>query len=203
MNFPRPASFRAKKIVRWRTIFKVEEPVFFLRDRLLFNIVVYAILAALLVGIAVAQGTPPAYDPRKDLSDITSALQGGKVASLVILHMPDRIETRASVTPENLERWFGSKVEIAKLAEWDGREDLLRILRETKLGTGSRMADMRSAIIFNGLDGKRVGTLYIGRYFGRYIGQFGGADGAIGNTPIKFQEDLSAWLKLMIPSPLR
>jgi hypothetical protein len=182
-----------------RRIFTVEEPAFPVKHRLFLYVVAYAILTSMSCGTAVAQDMS-LTSSAKTLSDITSAIESRKVGSLEILHMPDRTETRASVAPENLEHWVESRVEIMKIDEWGGREDLLRILRATKLAPASRMADMRSAIVFNGHDGKRIGTLYLGRYFGRYIGQFGGADGAIGKTSIKFEGDLSAWLKEMIPS---
>jgi hypothetical protein len=192
MNLPCPLSF-----------FAFEKPPVSLQHRPFCQIAAYIVLAALFCGMAAAQGISPTSDPRKELSDITSALQDGKIASIEILHMPDRVMTRASVTPENLEHWFESRVEISKIAEWGGRDDLLRALRGTKLVPASHMADMRSAIAFNGLDGKRIGILYVGRYFGRYIAQSGATDGAIGNTPVKLKGEWSAWLKQMIPSPLR
>lgn len=140
---------------------------------------------------------------QRQLNEITSALMNGSVASIDILHIPDGVETRASVTPANLEKWFDFKITINKVREWSSRDDLVKVLRAIRLAPASRMVDMRSAIVFNGSDGNRLGTLYVGRFFGRYIDQFGGTDGAIGNMPVSFKRDLASWLKDMIPSSLR
>ncbi|MGH9516206.1 MAG: hypothetical protein ACRD3P_11075 [Terriglobales bacterium] len=194
--------FRAKKIVRRRAIFGVEEPTFNRRRRASFYVAGCAVMIGSFAALSNAQSTADS-DVQKQFSNITTALQKREVASIDILHMPDGVMTRASVGPANLERWFESRVEIAKAGEWNGCDDLLRILQGTKVVPTSRAVDMRSAIIFNGRDGKRIGTLYIGRYFGKYLGQLGGADGAIGTVPVKFEGGLVAWLKGMIPSPLR
>jgi hypothetical protein len=157
-----------------------------------------------VTGAASAQNTPaPAAGVQKELDNITSALVSQSVASIDILHMPDSIETRASVTPENLERWWDCRITISKVREWVGRNELVGAMKSTKVAPNSRMPDLRSAVIFYGSNGNRIGTLYLGRYFGMYIGQFGGAEGGIGNTPVKFNGDLSTWLKHMIPSSLQ
>ena len=202
MNLPLPLSFRAKKTVRLRTVFAVEEPVVPVRHRLFLHVAAYVILTSMFCGAAVAQDMS-LTSSEKTLSDIASAIENRKVRSIEILHMPDRIETRASVTPENLEHWFESRVEIVKIDEWGGREDLLRTLRATKLAPASRMADMRSAIIFNGLDGTRIGTLYVGKIFWQISWPIGGAEGAVGGKPIILKGELSTWLKSMIPPALR
>lgn len=142
-------------------------------------------------------------DAQKKLSDITNSLANGSITSIDILHMPNGVETRASVTPENLERWFDYRNTINKVGEWAGRDELVETMKSTNISPSSRMPDLRSAIIFNGPNGQRVGTLYFGRYFGRYVGQLGGADGAVGRTPVSFKGDLAQWLKKMIPAPLQ
>jgi hypothetical protein len=167
----------------------------------LFRAVVASILLA-CNGIAAGQGTA-ASDAQKQLSNITAALANNTVASIDILHMPDEVETRASVTPENLERWFDFRITINKAREWAGRDGLVKTLRSTTVSPGPRMPDLRSAIVFNGTDGKRIGTLYVGRYFGKYLVQFDSPDGAVEKIPVKFNSELTKWLKEMIPSPLR
>ncbi len=142
-------------------------------------------------------------DAQRQLSDVTASLANGSVATIDILHMPDRMETRVSVSPENLEKWFECRVTISKIPEWAGRKELLEAMKSSTVTEESRMPDLRSAIIFYGSDGHRIGALYFGRYFGHYLGQFGGAQGAIGNTPVSFKGDLPTWLKHMIPSPLQ
>ena len=157
-----------------------------------------------VVGAASAQNSSaPDAGVQKELDNITTSLANGSVASIDILHMPDEVETRASVTPENLERWFDYRITISKVREWVGRNELRETMKSTKVALNSRMPDLRSAVIFYGSNGKRIGALCLGRYFGRYIGQFGGAEGSIGNTPVKFNGDLSTWLKHMIPSSLQ
>jgi len=151
-----------------------------------------------VVGAASAQNASA-----PDAGVQNTSLANGSFASIDILHMPDEVETRASVTPESLERWFDYRITISKVREWVGRNELIETMKSTRVPLNSRMPDLRSAVIFYGSNGKRIGALYLGRYFGRYIGQFGGAEGSIGNTPVKFNGDLSSWLKHMIPSSLQ
>ncbi len=171
------------------------------------RITLVAVLGALLLWMACAAGAQKVSDSQSDaqkqLSNITNSLANSSITSIDILHMPDRMETRASVNPENLERWFDSRITINKVREWAGRDELLGAMKSTRVAPNTRMPDLRSAIIFNGSDGQRVGVLYFGRYFGRYLGQFGGAEGAIGNIPVSFKGSLSTWLKNTIPSSLQ
>ena len=183
----------------------MEEPAVRLRHRISGVISLAALLAiALLIcSFATAQSAPGINEAKKQLALITDSLANRAVSSIEILHMPDQVETRASVTPENLEKWFDFKIAVNKVNEWSGRDNLVKVLRTTALTKGSRMVGMHSAIIFNGSGGKRIGTLYVGRFFGRYLDQFDGADGAIANVPVSFKGDLSTWLKDMIPTSLR
>src|SRR5205814_1956333 len=82
-------------------------------------------------GIAAAgqSDAAAATDAQKQFSNITSALANNTVASIDILHMPDAVETRASVTPENLERWFDFRITINKAREWAGRDEFVKTLR--------------------------------------------------------------------------
>jgi hypothetical protein len=155
-------------------------------------------------GIAAAgQGTAATIDAQRQFSNISAAVANNTVASIGILHMPDEVETRASVTPENLERWFDFRITINKAREWAGRDRLVKTFRSTTVSPSLHMSDLRSAIAFNDSDGKRIGTLYVCRYFGKYLMQFDDADGAVEKTPVKFNGELTTWLKEMIPSPLR
>jgi hypothetical protein len=154
--------------------------------------------------LAVAQTTSASEAAaHKQLSNVTTSLANGSVASIDILHMPDEVETRASVTPENLEKWLESRITISKVTEWAGRDELVKEMKSTNVASNARMPDLRSAVIFSDSNGKRIGALYFGRYFGRYVGQFGGAEGSIGSTPVSFKGNLANWLKDMIPSKLR
>jgi hypothetical protein len=158
----------------------------------------------LWTGMASAQTTPGAEsEAQKQLSDLTTSLANGSVARIDILHMPDRIETRASVTPETLEGLSDCRITISKVTEWAGRSELVEAMKSTKVALNPRMPDLRSAVIFSDSRGNRIGALYFGRYFGRYVGQFGGAEGSIGRTPVSFKGDLPRWLKDMIPATLR
>jgi len=174
----------------------------------LHRIAIYiAILSCivLIVSPACARKTVSAADPnaQRELNDLTTSLANGSIATIDILHMPDRVETRASVSPDNLERWFDCRVTINKISEWSGRNELVQTMKSSTVTQENRMPDMRSAVIFYGSDGHRIGALYFGRYFGRYLGQFDGAQGAIGNTPVSFKGNMSVWLKQMIPSALQ
>jgi hypothetical protein len=153
---------------------------------------------------AGAQTKPrPESELQKQLNNLITSLANGSVASIDILHMPDRMETHSSVTPDELEKWWDCRITLSKVREWAGRDELVQIIKSTNVVSDARMPDLRSAIIFNDAKGNRIGTLYVGRYFGRYIGQFGGAQGGIGSTPVKFNGGLATWLKRMIPSSLQ
>lgn len=169
------------------------------------GIAVLLLLLLSIVGSGPADDTASAsqIDPQKQFADLAESLANGSVSSIDILHMPDLIETRASVAPANLESWFRCRVTISKVGEWSGRKELVEIMKSSAVTRESRMPDLRSAVIFYASDGHRIGTLYLGRYFGRYVGQFGGAAGAVGDTPVSFKGNLPTWLKRMIPSPLQ
>jgi hypothetical protein len=188
----------------------VEEPAVRLRPRLCVVLksvpsgtamVLVLLLMPLMAG---AQTKPkPESELQKQLNNLTTSLDNGSVTSINILHMPDRMETRASVTPEKLEEWWDCRISLSKVSEWAGRDELVQIMKSTKVVSDGHMPDLRSAIIFNDTKGNRIVALYFGRYFGRYMGQFGGAEGSIGNIPVKFNGDLATWLKHMIPSSLQ
>jgi len=155
-----------------------------------------------ITGIAGAQTTSACEsNAQKQLNNLTTSLANGSVANIDILHMQDGMETRASVRPENLERWWESRITLGKVSEWEGRDELVETMKSTKLASNSPIPDLRSAVVFSDSRGNRI--VYFGRYFGRYIGQFGGAEGSIGNTPVKFNGGLSTWLKHMIPPSLQ
>jgi hypothetical protein len=140
-------SFRAKKLVRSRTSFTVEEPAVRPRHRVSGVISLAAILAmTLLAGSfkSIAQNVPGSIgEAKKQLAFITDSLANRAVSSIEILHMPDQMETRASVTPENLGKWFDFKVTVNKVNEWSGQDNLIKVLRTTTLTEGSLMGDMR------------------------------------------------------------
>jgi hypothetical protein len=85
---------------------------------------------------------------QKQLSDLTTSLANGAVATIDILHMPDRIETPVSVTPESLEKWSYCRITITDVREWSGRDELIYAMRSSRLTADSRMPDLRSAVIF-------------------------------------------------------
>jgi hypothetical protein len=69
----------------------------------------------------------PENDAQKQLNNLTTSLANGSVASVDILHMPDRMDTLTSVTPEDMERWWECRITISKVKEWAGRDDLAEI----------------------------------------------------------------------------
>ena len=186
----------------------VEEPALSLRRptpcRLIAFVVALGCFLVWITSIAGAQkATGSETEAQKELDNLTTSLVNGSVASIDILHMPDSMETRASVSPENLERWWDSRITISKVREWAGRNELVEAMKSTKTAPNSRMPDLRSAVIFSDSNGQRIQALYFGRYFGRYVGQVGGAQGSIAGTPVSFKGDLPSWLKGMIPPTLR
>ena len=210
VNFKRSHSDRSSTIVfRWSN--GVEEPAVCIRRQTMYAVVKFlAFVAALGLSlllvpfVAGAQSTPGSQTgAQKELDSLTASLANGSVASIDILHMPDRVETIVSVKPENLEKWWDCRITIGKVTEWVGRNDLVEIMKSTKLDSNSKMPDLRSAVAFNDSHGRRIGELFLGRYFGRYVGQLGGAEGSVGNMPVKFNGSFANWLKEMIPASLR
>jgi hypothetical protein len=134
-------------------------------------------------------------DAQKEFNALTTALANGSVATIDVLHMPDAAETRVSVRPELLEKWFESRVTINKVGEWGGRDELVKVMKAGEVATAQKMPDLRSAIIFYDSKGARIGAIYFSRFFR--------AEGAAASLPVAFKGDLPGWLKQMIPSPLR
>jgi hypothetical protein len=171
------------------------------------SVALFAALGIVLLWITGTAGAQPAAgtqnEAQKQLSDLTTSLANGTVATVDILHLPDGMETRASVSPEKMDKWWQYRITISKVTEWGGRDAIVEVMRSTTVAPIPRMPDLRSAVIFSDSHGNKIGTLYFGRYFGSYIGQFGGAEGSIGGTPVSFKGALSSWLKDMIPSKLR
>ena len=184
----------------------VEEPAVWLAQATGFrknlSRAVGASILLLCNGIAAAgQGTAATSNAQKQLSNITSALANSSVASIDICMA--RCGRNSRVCPSGE---FGAMVDfritINRACEWAGRDELVKTLRSTTVLPSLRLPDLRSAIVFKGVDGKRIGTLYIGRYFGT-LGNSDGANGAVGKITVKFNGELSKWIKEMIPSPLR
>jgi hypothetical protein len=134
-------------------------------------------------------------DAQKQLSDVATSLTNGSVARIDLLHMPDRIETRAAVTPENLERWTYCRISIHNLSEWAGRDEFVKTMKFTTATASPRMPDIRSAIVLYDSADHRIGVLYFSRFFR--------AEGAIGRIPASFKGNLPNWLKETIPSSLQ
>jgi hypothetical protein len=132
---------------------------------------------------------------QKQLSNFVIALAGGSVVRIDFLHMPDQMETRASVGPEELEKWAFSRITISNIDEWAGRDELVEVMKGTSVTKAPRMPDLRSAVILYAHDDKRIGTLYFERFFR--------TEGAIGSTPVSFRGGLPNWLKHTIPSSLQ
>lgn len=172
--------------------------------RVLIFIAALGLVLFLVPGMAGAQVTPGSQsEVQKELDNLTTSLANGSVATIDILHMPDRMETRASVKPENLETWWDCRITIGKVTEWSGRHELVETMKHTRLVSDSKIPDLRTAVVFIDSHGQRIGEVYFGRYFGSHVGRFSGAEGSVGNVPVKFNGSLANWLKEMIPPLLR
>src|SRR5579863_2832996 len=87
---------------------EVEEPAVCLLRQTACTIGKYVVLVAAIglmflwtPGLAIAQTTPTSKSgPQKQMDALTTSLANGSVASIDILHIPDEVETRISVTPE-------------------------------------------------------------------------------------------------------
>ena len=76
-----------------------------------------------------------------------------------ILYFPERILTRAALTPDTLERLYHYKIEIRNFSESGQRTQFLSAFREASVSP-DRANDLRIAVLLHGEDGKRLLSLY-------------------------------------------
>jgi hypothetical protein len=117
------------------------------------SVALFTALGIVLLWITGTAGAQPAAgtqnEAQKQLSDLTTSLANGTVATVDILPLPDGMETRASVSPEKMDQWWQCRITISKVTEWGGRDAIVEVMRSTTVAPIPRMPDLRSAVIFS------------------------------------------------------
>lgn len=149
-------------------------------------------LATTAVSQKVASGS--GIDAQKQLNELSALLADDSTATIEILHVPVRIETRAAITPAGLERLFYCKLTVRNIRDWAGRDELVRVMKSSTVTTEPQMPDLRWAIILYSSDERRIGALYFDRW---------GTKGAVGDHAISFGNSFSGWLKHTLPDSLQ
>lgn len=133
-------------------------------------------------------------EAQKELNEVIASLTEGSVSTIEVLHVPDRLETRAAITPQALEMLYQGKLTVRNARDLAGRNELVEALKSSTPILQSRIPDLRWGIIFYASDERRIGALYFDR---------GGKKGAIDNRAISFGKEFSGWLKRRLPDSLQ
>src|SRR5947207_2349297 len=102
-----------------------------------------------------------------------------------ILYVPERILTRAALTPDMLERQYHYKIEIRNFSQSLQRPKFLSAFRETSVSPGSPH-DLRTAVLLYGHGDKRLLSLYFDR---------SGENGAVNKDFISTTDSIFRWAK--------
>jgi hypothetical protein len=111
------------------------------------------------------------------------------VERVEILYYPERILTRAALTPERLERLYKYRVEIREFPESVQRERLVPALREASFSPSGRSYDLRTAVLLFDKSGNRMLSLYFDR---------GGKNGVVNREPVSTNDVVYRWARSMM-----
>ena len=145
---------------------------------------------SLLLFIAVATSLEVASEsgkPGKPLSSFGVAPEA--VQRVEILYLPERILTRAALTPEMLERQYQYKIEIRDLRDYAQHGELVALLRKTSLFRSGGTYDVRTAVLLYDSGGRRIGALFFARY---------GKQGVINSESGAIDSGVYRWAKSMM-----
>jgi hypothetical protein len=145
------------------------------------RIFVLAVLSVLLVHATTAEDNPA----QRRLDSIALAITKGTVGTIVILQMPANIETRASVSPDNLEKWFYNKLTIRNITESAYRDKVISAFKSLSAVPQQNHGDIRWGVIFYSRDEQRIGAVFFDR---------SGKNGNVDHLPVSFHGDFFAWL---------
>ncbi len=106
-----------------------------------------------------------------------------------ILYLPERILTRAALTPERLEQSYHYRLEIRQFPGSLQREQLLPALREGSYSPSSGSYDLRTAILFFDKSGKRILSLYFDR---------SGRKGVVNRKTVSTNDAVYRWARSMM-----
>jgi hypothetical protein len=100
----------------------------------------------------------PAQNRLRELSD---SLTKGAIDKIEVLQIPRNILTRTRVTPEMLERQYRYRLTIQHASEFRSKDKMADAIKNTTVDLENRSPDLRCAIIFYSVDGKRTGAVYL------------------------------------------
>jgi hypothetical protein len=145
------------------------------------RIFVLAVISVLLVNASAAEDNPA----QKRLDSIALALTQGTIGRIVILQMPANLETRASVSPDNLEKWFYNKLTIRNITESAYRDKVINAFKSLSTAPQQNHGDIRWGVIFYSRDEQRIGSVFFDR---------SGKNGNVDRLPVSFHGDFFSWL---------
>jgi hypothetical protein len=141
-----------------------------------------AVVVSLLVGFLLSCGGSAqvkAHSPAQARAEvIASKFLAGEIDRIEIVHIPPRILTRTSVTPEMIEKSFHYKLTITAPAFGAYKETLNQSLHSTSVKPEAEMKDIRWGAIFYSHQ-SRIGALYFDA-----SGNYGSVDAA----PVSFKD---------------
>ena len=119
-------------------------------------------------------------------ASITAAVDQGRVGRIEVFQVPGNIETRAAIKPEDLEKISYTKIVVRDLRAMSYRDELGRVFKSTSVQPRERTADLRIGLALYSREDVRLGSIYCDRW---------GHDGAVDDSPAKFQGDICDRLK--------
>jgi len=147
-----------------------------------------SLLSVLTIALIAATGTGCSQATRaKSLSAYGIVPEG--IERVEILYLPERILTRAALTPEMLERQYKYKVEIRDFAASIQRQQLITTVRETSVSPSNRSFDLRTAVLLYDNNGKRLLSLYFAK---------SGRNGVVNRESVSTSDDVYRWAKSMM-----
>ena len=127
--------------------------------------------------------------PRNDSSSKYGIIPKA-VERVEILYYPERILTRAALTPEMLERQYKYKVELRDFPASLQREQLVPMLRVASFSPSpSRSYDLRTAVLLFDESGKRMLSLYF---------DSSGRNGVVNRESVSTNDVVYRWAKSMM-----
>lgn len=116
---------------------------------------------------------------------LSAALTEGTVGRIEILQIPQRILTRAQITPEMLEKQYHSKLIIRDVAGTAYRDKIVDSFKSLRVLPRKDSADIRWGVIFFSRSDARIGAVYF---------DSSGALGSVDNLPASFKGKFFDWL---------
>lgn len=144
--------------------------------------------SALIIAVMAWSGTGTSHAPNgKSLSEYGIVPEA--IERVEILYFPERILTRASLTPQMLERQYQYKIEIRDFTASTQRQQFVTVLREASISPSGGSYDLRTAVLLYEKTGKRLSSLYFDRT---------GKNGVVNDESISINNGIYLWTKSMM-----